>query len=177
MRDYILCIIVFLTLLLAPSIGQSANCSKHPIYCHMLRVKPSIDKRFAMRLSNYIARYSKKHRTDPHVSVAIAMQESSLRNVMRKGVVSDEMGNLTYGLTDIGIFQLHVKTIQHFNINFERLLVDMEYQVKWHVLILKHKIKVCKKRLKKKEQATWACYHSYSRTRRARYQTDVERYL
>lgn len=157
------------------------TCANHPIYCRILEVRPTVNKKLAFRLSNYIHKYSKKYNTDPLVSVAIAMQESRIRNINRYQTIAlPGTSAVLTGVSDIGIFQIHVRTAQRFDISIDRLLTDVEYQVEQHTRILSHKTKVCSRpgnRLRVKPNYTWSCYHSYTPRLRRRYRDLVRRYL
>lgn len=156
------------------------NCDRHPIYCQMVKLKPSINRTFAMELSNYIYKYSRRYNTDPMVSVAIAMQESSLTNIDRMGSLIDtKSGKVVKGVTDVGVFQLHVDTIQNYkeqlgwDIDFQRLRTDVEYQTFWHVRTLKRKIRICsidkyRERYSVEHGNEWSCYHSFTTWERKR---------
>ena len=179
--------LVLLTFLFAPSAFAKVNCDTHKIYCNIVEVNPKVDKTFAMTLSNNLYKYSKRYGTDPLISVAIAMQESSIRNVMRRDAVYvKEDGSIHKGISDIGVFQIHVNTVENFrrdhgwDIDIDRLIVDVDYQVYWHIRLLKHKVNTCKKlrsKLKVKKGNEWSCYHSYTFSKRKKYLNDVSRHI
>jgi len=174
--------LLFLPFILGLSFNVEAkvDCNRHPIYCQMVKLKPSINRTFAMELSNYIYKYSRKYGTDPMISVAIAMQESSLTNIDRKGaLIETKSGKLVKGVTDVGVFQIHVGTIQNYkkqlgwNIDLQRLRTDVEYQTVWHIKILKRKIRICsrykyRKRYSIEKGNEWSCYHSFTTWERKR---------
>lgn len=178
--------LTILALLLTTVANAKDVCETHPIYCSILKVKPSINRTFAMELSNYIYKYSQRYGTDPTHSVAIAMQESSLINRDRKETVIDKRGNVVRGVSDVGVFQLHVDTIknmresQGWDINFDRLRSDVEYQTYWHIRLLKRKIRICsskREKLRVTPGNEWSCYHSYTYKRRQIYLEDVSVHL
>ena len=69
--------------------GANAQfCKRNSIYCAIVKLKPTIDKKFAMDLSNSIYKYSRRNNVDPYRVVAIAMQESSLSPVVRYETVN-----------------------------------------------------------------------------------------
>lgn len=135
-------------------------------------------------MSVYITRYAKQFRVDPNVSVAIAMQESSLENKNRMGTLL-RGGKLVYGITDVGVFQIHIDTIAHLNdegatIDLQRLETDVEYQTYWHMRILQTKIRTCKSertKLQVSAGAEWSCYHSFTLAKRKIYLKDVSKHL
>lgn len=158
-----------LALLLTPVQLLAGECEQHPVYCNILKLKPSMNQTVARELSNYIAKYSKQFGTDPKISIAIAMQESSLINRDREGSVLLKDGSIVQGVTDVGMFQLHIHTIENmrksgWDIDFNRLRTDIEYQTYCHIRLLKAKIKVCqnKKELGVPPGEEWSCYHSYT---------------
>lgn len=154
------------------------------MYCKILKVNPSVSKKLAAELSVYITRYAKKFKFDPALSVAIAMQESSLRNVNRMGHVLKD-GKIVLGISDVGVFQIHVDTIASFNsagevLDAKRLETDLEYQTYWHARILSEKISTCKKaraKLQVGKGNEWSCYHSFTQSKRKVYLKDVTRHL
>lgn len=152
--------------------------------CKILKLRPKIDKQFAVSLSFYIAKYAKQFEFDPAISVAIAMQESSLSNKNRMGTVLKD-GKFVRGITDVGVFQIHVDTMADLNntgnrIDYQRLLADIGYQTYWHAKILSAKIKTCKAKratLKVSAGNEWSCYHSFTYTKRKTYLKDVSRHI
>ena len=174
------------------------DCNKHKVYCRIVELQPSIKKDFALELSNHIYRKAKKYKTDPMISVAIAMQESSLRNINRVDVGipehctkekryllitnsdnltfvphTEDCKSLTKVVTDIGVFQIHIQTAKNFDIDPYRLLGDIEYQVESHMKILTTKLKKCKKY----GEYAWSCYHSKTESHRKEYIKRVNKYL
>lgn len=173
-------------MVLIPTLVQaSPNCSANPILCDILKLKPSVNQTFARNLSNSIAKYSKKFGTDPRISVAIAMQESSFENKNRMGSLVTKDGHIIYGVTDVGVFQLHVNTIANIqkagdHIDIQRLKTDVDYQTYWHAKILKTKVTTCKaerEKLKVSEGNEWSCYHSFTPDKRKVYLKDVGTHL
>lgn len=173
-------------LILIPTLAQAEpNCQNNPIYCKIVKLKPAIDKDFALKLSNSIYKYSKVFGTDPTVSVAIAMQESGFENINRMGSLVTKKGDIVYGVTDVGVFQLHVHTIANLknagqDIDVERLETDVDYQAFWHTKILKSKIATCENEHEKLgvgEGSEWSCYHSFTPAKRKIYLKDVNVHL
>lgn len=159
---------------------RNLDCSIHRIYCRITELQPNIDLNFAFHLSNLIFQEARKYNKDPMISVAIAMQESSLNNINRVEWVSDDKGNIIRGYSDIGIFQIHAMTAKEFNLDANRLMHDVQYQVQSHFKILKRKVSVCsqkRERLKVEPGTEWSCYHSYTPEIRKRYKKLVERYI
>ncbi len=179
-------LMIILAMLLANQVQAKPNCERHPIYCKIVKLKPSVNHTFAMELSNYIHMYSRRFGTNPDYSIAIAMQESSIVNRDRMGMVVTKEGKRVRGISDVGVFQIHVGTVYNlqnvngWNIDFQRLRTDIKYQTYWHTRLLRRKIGVCKakrKRLRVKEGNEWSCYHSYTYKRRQVYLSDVNVHL
>src|SRR6185436_10744324 len=130
----------------------------------------------ATQLSNSISKYSRMFGTNPMFSVAIAMQETAFVNKNRFGSILTKSGRLIRGITDVGVFQLHIATIAYLGIDSKRLQNDIDYQTYWHIKILAQKIKVCtNQRTKLKVQIgnEWSCYHSFTPSKRNIYLEDV----
>jgi len=62
-------------LLLATNI-YAADCKQHPIYCQIINNVSSINRTYAMRLSNIIDKSARKFKIDPKIYTAILAQES-----------------------------------------------------------------------------------------------------
>lgn len=71
---------LLITLLLFPIFAHATDCTKHPIYCHIVENKPSIDRLYAMELSNYIYAATSKYSVPADIYTAILMQESRYVN-------------------------------------------------------------------------------------------------
>ena len=177
MRKYL----ALLMVLLVPSLALPKELPRNqvrnnPVLQEILKLNPKVDHAFALKLSQYILKYSREFKTDPKVSVAIAMQESSLENKNREGYVMADDGRVVHGITDVGVFQIHVATIANLHIDFERLKTDVDYQTYWHTKILAEKIKICRAKaeeLEVKSGKEWGCYHSFNAVPRAEYVADV----
>lgn len=163
-------------LFLTTSAHAKVNCAKNPLFCTMRSLNPSIDPKWGMQLSNYIHKYSKRYRVDPYISLAIAMQESSLvdRNRHQSVLIKDEAGNYVKieGISDIGVWQLHVNTVENYNFDAKRVMTDLKYATKCHFIILSKKMRKCK-RLGKD---SWTCYHSSTKHHRLNYKARVMKY-
>lgn len=161
--------------------AKSINCNKHKVYCKIKSLKPNMPHKQAMHLSNLMFKSARHHGVkDVIISVAIAMQETSLRNINRQQTVivfevKDGVETFKYvrGSSDIGIFQFHADTIRKYNINAVKLKNDLAYSVDQHFRLMKKKLKYCKHLGKD----AWTCYHSRTTIHRERYKEDVGRYL
>ena len=162
-------------------------CKTHKIYCAIVKLQPAAAP-YAMELSNYIYKYSKQYGTDPYISIAIAMQESGIRNIHRSAegvtatsVCSNEdesdcemQTTKTRVYTDFGMFQFHYSAMSDYDLDFGKVYEhDMEYIVKKHVKILKNKIDMCAIY----EDEAWTCYHSATEKHRLKYKSMVTKYL
>ncbi len=75
-------ILITALVMIAAEVGKTEEqcpSQKHAVYCQILRNKPRIDRKFAMALSNQIARATSKHRVPANVYTAILMQESTYK--------------------------------------------------------------------------------------------------
>ena len=162
-------------------IYASVNCSIHRVYCAIKHLKPSMDASFAMDLSNKIYFEAKKQKFDPIISVAIAMAESSLTvGKERKQKVIVEINGeykIIKGVTDKSIFQFHAGTIESYNLDLNRIYLDLDYVIWVHFHIMKKKLKVCSSKKRIKGVPEWTCYHSYTVERRREYYRSVNKHL
>jgi len=106
------------------------DCSTHPIYCQIVKNKPKINKKYAMKLSNIIYKMHRKYHIPSRIFTAILRQESeySLKAKGKKcGVTAEFEKKCVY--TDFGISQIHWKTVELWKFDNERLTTDLEYSV------------------------------------------------
>lgn len=177
MKKYLALLMVFLV----PNLAQPKELSRRPVKTNpvlqeILKLNPKVDRAFALQLSQYILKYSKQFKTDPKISVAIAMQETAFVNKNREGAVMTDDGTIVHGITDVGVFQIHIATIAYLGIDSDRLKTDVEYQTYWHTKILAEKIKICRAKAQELEVVPgkeWGCYHSFNANPRAEYVADV----
>jgi len=167
---------LFFLFLTIPLIGFAIECEKHPIYCKIKKLSPNKPHDKSMELSNLIYKYSKKYQTDPMISVAIAMQETGIKNKDRKQTIAVLKENGEYeivkGFTDFSIFQFHINTILDYKLDIKKLRHDLSYMVESHIIILRDKMKLCKNL----KNDSWSCYHSKSKILREHYVKLVKRY-
>ncbi len=175
---FLACLLTFL-MLIGVANAKTIDCDRHPIYCNIVDKKPNIKKRYAMRLSNFIHKYSRRYKQDPHISIAIGMQETNLRQINRKHSIilfgEEHPGGWKKitGYSDICMFQFHVNTITSHGLDPIRLKNDIEYCVEQHFILMRHKRKVCRSL----GEDSWTCYHSRNKIPRELYKKLVERYL
>jgi hypothetical protein len=86
--------IILLLLVSSADVEARPDCGRHPIFCKIVELRPSIDKAFAMEASNYIHASSKHYGTDPMESVAIIHQESSWREALVDAYVVHQNGSV-----------------------------------------------------------------------------------
>ena len=152
----------------------AVDCGRNPIYCQILKNKPSIDKSYGMYLSNLIYKYSRQYKIDPAISVCIAYQENKFRNKDRTqaiaipsvGCANNNCGLTTIkGISDFGVFQIHIGTANNYKLDINRLSNDLDYAVESHMKILKSKMKLCDYL----QEDSWTCYHSTTKYLRLYY--------
>ena len=174
--------LILLALLCLINISHSNNlkqedCSTHKIYCHIKILQPLMDDSEAMKLSNLLFKYSKMYGTDPYISVAICMVETSCTdtNRMRDGMYyAGDKPVISKVITDVGLFQLHVSTIKYYKLNIYLLLTDFSYYVEQHVKLLAIKTNEC---FTKYGITAWACYHSKTAEYHYKYYNKAKQFL
>lgn len=166
------------------NLNQPANCELHKLYCKTMELQPSVDPTWAMKFADTLLRYSKKYTMDPWLSLAIAMQESSLLNpkpntktIVFKRVCDDEhhcrkTHEIITGYSDLSVFQIHVETILYYDLDPVRLSNDLDYAAEWHFKILKQKLTECRSL----GLEAWTCYHSNNPPLRNNYAKKVSQY-
>ncbi len=181
--------ILFLVMLMtgmvnAPIAWGDIDCNNHKLYCAIIKLRPDMRKDWAMELSNAVYANSKKYGLDPYRSLAIGMQESSLKRINRKqemvvlkencdeNEVCEASYEIVEGYTDISLWQFHVKTIKAHNMDLVRLATDINYSTELHFRLLKQKIKDCAYL----SDEAWTCYHSATEKHRKLYKSLVDVY-
>lgn len=112
--------------------SQARDCGEHPIYCQILKNSPRINKVYAFKLSNIIYRVSKKHNIPADVFTAILRQESAYKLSAKNGkcgVLTGQYKKEACIWVDFGISQINYRTAKSYNMNFYKLLHDLEYSV------------------------------------------------
>lgn len=159
----ITCLPVFISNI-AQSKPSSTNCEQNPIQCALLTLQPALGSEGSYLLSNLIHKYANFHNVDPYRLVAIAMQESSLRNINRT--------TKTGIITDVGLFQFNINTIDIYNMDVRRLQEDIAYAVERASWLLAKKLIECNNL----GQEAWTCYHSRTDKHRLKYLNQVNKY-
>lgn len=189
----LICVFLGATMIYSCTANASTiDCSKHSIYCQIIKNKPSINKKYAMRLSNVIYNKTKQHNIDPVIFTAIIAQESmyklSAKNCIRGLTTKLRMVKDKNGITDLdktgevlvearvctdfGLTQIHYGNVKKSKLDAQKLTTDLEYSVDEGAKVLKHF-----KRYKKKEKDWWTRYNSPTRSNREIYKKLVERFL
>lgn len=176
---------------------------KHPIYNQILRNKPSINKQYAMKLSNIIHKMTRKYNLPSQIFTAILAQESGYRLAAKSGGMAyiDDIAsfdskvqaclNLSVDLgkeccvckikrykkvkvvMDFGISQIHINTIERFDFNILKLTTDLEYSVEAGAIVLAG----FKKKYSKREELWFTRYNSSNKIKRDIYYELIKRYF
>lgn len=146
--------------------AYGADCGRHPVYCHIVKIAPRTPQ--AMELSNTFVRVGKRFGLDPHLLVAIAAQESSLRVGLHRVVVVGDVAGCHVRVTDYGLMQIHEGSVAAYGLDRDRLLTDVAYQIEAGALILRDKLKTF---------GHWSYYHSATPKYNQRYRDAVGRFL
>jgi len=179
------------TLLLIASLLTSTtsyaeiDCNIHKIYCKILKLKPKVDKTWAMEFSNKLVAGAKRSNINPSISLAILMQESSLTNVntfkkdehVEKKCTEKSCTKIitqVNKVVDLSIAQININTAIHYKCDIEKLFFfDEDEALECHFRVLKDKIKMCNHL----GDLDWSCYHSTTEIHRIKYVDLVSRYL
>lgn len=179
-------------LLLLSFNSYGVNLSKNPIYAQIIKNKPSIDKTYAMEVSNIIYKMHKKYHIPTRIFTAILSQESQYQlkakgchvgirevdNCKPNGVLqSKEMCSKSYEkvkvCSDFGIAQINWRTAERYNFNLNKLTQDLKYSIEAGAIVLKGFME----RYENKENNWWSRYNSSSNTKRQIYEALVKRFL
>ena len=162
--------LLLITPLLSSSPAEPGSPSTHLSWApptsfqHIVRLRPDMDRGYAYLLAQLIEKHAKQQRVSPRRLVAIAMQESGIRQINR---IEDGQPS------DYGIFQFHHNTAKALGLDTKRLQYDVEYQIASAASLLRSKINLCRRKGMNKP---WACYHSATPALAERYIAAVERY-
>ena len=189
MKGFIMKTLFFILVMLgffdAPIAWGKTDCSIHKVYCKIVSLRPDIDKKWAMKFSNIVSKKAKVYKLDPIRSIAIAMQESSIRVINRKQNVlvhneeCDDLGecSTTYevvkGYSDLSVWMFHIDTLMAYEVDPIKVQNDLDYATDFHFRLLKAKMKRCKHL----GDESWSCYHSITERHRQAYMKRVEPYF
>jgi hypothetical protein len=173
-------------LLVAPVFAGERAIGEKEIFTRIKRLNPQVELGFGHALAKAIGKYAKKFHMNPFRSVAIAFQESRLRNINRteemysfRNVCNEKSAECHFearpivGATDVGVFQFHIKTILRFGLDPVRLFYDLDYATLSHFRILKEKLKECGRL----GAEWWSCWHSITPDLRQKYVVQVNKYM
>ncbi len=164
-------------LLLSFNCLAKINLAKHPIYSQIIKNKPTINKKYAMRLSNVIYNATRKYHLPPRIFTAILMQESNYRlgatgchwgltlpqcstlkltSIKAKCKTNPELFRKEVRVcSDFGIGQIHYKNIEAHKLNTTMLLTDLKYSIEASAIVLRD----FKKRYERKDIDWWVRYN------------------
>ena len=150
------------------------NCKRDKILCHMLRNSPKLDKKYALKVSDIIYKYSKLYKINPFLISAIFSQESRYNNkaINYTTGLSKDFKPVRVGM-DYAIGQINFRTAIRYDIQIEHLTDNLEYSIQSAIKILSG----FKKRYGKTDQFWWTRYNASSRHHREKYKEDVLRWF
>lgn len=128
----------YLIILISLTIAKPAYAEEHPIYNQILKNKKSINKVYAMKLSNIVHTVSKRVGVSARLLTALMAQESMYDN-KAKGCVTglDDLYQESRLCSDYSILQINHRTAKSYGIEIHRLMGDLEYSVESGARILK----------------------------------------
>jgi len=183
MRIKLIMIVLLFAFIYNLSLSNAADndniCLRHPIFCKIIenkeRVNETIDRKYAMDLSNSIYKACRKWNIDSILYTAILAQESRYQlNAMNcvKGLNKETHEKTTVCL-DFGLGQLNIRNIIRYDIDTRRLLTDMDYAIDQGAKILSR----FKKKYAHKEVNYWSRYNASSQIHRRKYEELVSRFF
>ena len=140
-------------------------CDINSVFCQIVKNNPKIDLNYAYRLSNVINKVALEMDINPKRYAAILAQES-----MYKLDAKNCWDNVCH---DYGIAQINKKTIEAFNFDKKRLMLDLEYSVKAGAIVLAD----FKRMYGEKEKDFWTRYNTSHPEKRQKYKQLVTRFL
>jgi soluble lytic murein transglycosylase-like protein len=166
---------LLISLLISP-VNSSTFATKHPIYTQIVRNVPSINRDYAMVLSNNIHKVSRKYKISARIYTAILAQESKYRlNAVAKSCGLTN-GKKVCVSTDFGLSQVHYLNVMRLKLDVDRLTTDMVYSLEEGAKVLAYY-----KRYKKYTKYWWTGYNCgigpVERKTCQEYRRMVERYL
>ena len=151
----------------------ATNCEDHPIFCSIVSNLPTIDKNYAMKLSNIIYKVSEKYKIPSLIYTAILMQESEYNQHAKGCIVGlDENLEEKRVCSDYGISQINYRTARRYKFDLKKILEDLEYAVDCGAIVLYN----FKKRYEG-EHNYWSRYNSSNKDKRQVYEKLVSRYI
>lgn len=154
--------------------ASELDCKKHPSYCQIVKNRPNISKKYAMKVSNAIHQAARKFNVDKKLYTAILAQESmysvGAKNC-KKGL--DAQNRPVSVCFDYGISQINWRTAKRYELNLDSLTSDLKYSIEAGARILRD----FKKRYGKKELNWWTRYNSSTEKHRLEYERKVKRWF
>jgi soluble lytic murein transglycosylase-like protein len=154
--------------------ASEISCAKHPSYCQIIKNRPKISKRHAMRVANAIHHAARKYKVPKRLYTAILAQESmysvKAKNC-RKGL--DAENRPVEVCFDYGISQVNWRTAKRYGLNLATLTSNLKYSVEAGARILRD----FKRRYEKKEDNWWSRYNSSTKSHRLEYERKVKRWF
>ena len=161
------------------SYAKKVNLDKHPIYAQIINNRSSINKAYAMKLSNIIYKKSKQYNIDSRIFTAMLAQESMYKLTSKncttgyKTYPDKTIYKIVKVCSDFGLSQIHYRTAEKYKFDVARLTTDLEYSVDAGMQVLSY----FKKRYKKKEPDTyWSYYNTSTPSKRKIYEELVMKY-
>jgi hypothetical protein len=114
--------------------ASNVDCTKHKIYCQIIRnkekVREKIEHSYAMRLSNAIYKVSRELSLDGRIYAAILMQESRyvLDSKNCHTGLNEQMKPLRV-CSDFSLSMINHRTADRYGIDIARLMHDLDYSV------------------------------------------------
>ena len=152
------------------TVNPKPFCAHNPIFCQIVRNKPSIDLDYAMELSNLINKVALELGINPTKYAAILAQESmyklNTQNTKKK-------------CKDYGISQINCETVTGYKFDKKKLLTDLAYSVQAGAIVLSD----LKKTYGPLEKDYWCRYNvgtaakSQNKTKWDKYKQLVARYM
>ena len=137
-------------------------CTTNPVYCQIIKNNPSLDRKYAMKLSNAIHAVAVLYDIEPKKYAAILAQESMYKlNAHNKDS------------KDYGISQINHSTAKAYKFNTKKLTTDLAYSIEAGAIVLAD----MKRMYASKEKDWWTRYNSSNATKRKKYKTLVARYM
>jgi soluble lytic murein transglycosylase-like protein len=150
------------------------NCNRHPIYCQIKGNNPTLNSRYAFKLSNLIYKVSKRYDVPARIYTAILMQESAYKLSVK---------NCTRGLNDkweadrvcndFGISQINYLTARSYGMDIEKLTTDLHYSVRAGAKVLSW----FKVRYQGKEPGRWYCRYNTGTASPRKIKKNCDKYL
>lgn len=191
---FIFAILLVFTIIVCTKVNAyegSHDCDRNPIYCQIVKNKPTIKRTYAFKMSNIIHSITTKYKLEPHLFTAILAQESmydmtaknctsglikkihGVRGFVGEVIKVSEYFEQNTVCTDFGIGQIWHKTATSYDFDISRLTTDLEYSIEAAAIVLKD----FKNMYGKKEHDWWTRYNARSRKARDKYKNLVNRYI